>query len=91
MYMYLDHVTSGCFALGRDVHCELDYWPLAVCLQQRYAWSVKLLCLQDGRHVNAVIMSFDPNEKQSIIYERKLLKRMRAVASDGVKSVRLKL
>ena len=24
------------------------------------------------RHVNAVIMSFDPNEKQSVICERKL-------------------
>ena len=29
MRMNLDHVASGCF-LGRDVHCEFDYWPLAV-------------------------------------------------------------
>ena len=28
--MNLDHVTSGCFVLGRDVHCKFDYWPLAV-------------------------------------------------------------
>ena len=26
----LDHVASGHFVLGRDVHCEFDYWPLAV-------------------------------------------------------------
>ena len=66
--MNLDHVASA----GRDVLCEFNYWPLAVCLQQRYARSVKLLYLYDGRHVNAVIMSFDPNEKQSVFCERKL-------------------
>ena len=26
----LDHVASGRFVLGRGVHCEFDYWPLAV-------------------------------------------------------------
>ena len=30
MCMNLDHVASGSFVLGRDVHCEFDYWPLAV-------------------------------------------------------------
>ena len=35
--------------------------------------------------MNAVIMSFDPNEKQSVICERK---RMRLVESDSVKSAR---
>ena len=30
MHMNLDHVASGRFVLGRDVHCEFDYWPLAV-------------------------------------------------------------
>ena len=30
MCMNLDHVASGFFVVGRDVHCELDYWPLAV-------------------------------------------------------------
>ena len=45
MRMNLDHVASGRFVLGRVVHCEFDYWPLAVCLQQMYARSVKLLCL----------------------------------------------
>ena len=60
-YMILDHVASGRFDLGRDVHCEFNYWPLE-CLQQRCACCVKLLYLEDGRHVNAVIMSFDPNK-----------------------------
>ena len=30
MCMNLDHVASGSFVLRRDVHCEFDYWPLAV-------------------------------------------------------------
>ena len=30
MRMHLDHMASGRFVLGRDVHCEFDYWPLAV-------------------------------------------------------------
>ena len=30
MRMNLDHVASGRFVFGRDVHCEFDYWPLAV-------------------------------------------------------------
>ena len=30
MRMNLDHVTSSRFVLGRDVHCEFNYWPLAV-------------------------------------------------------------
>jgi len=40
--------------------------------------------------VNAVILSFDPNEKQSVICERKQLtmKHMGAVESDSVKSAR---
>ena len=37
MHMNLDHVANGHFVLGRDVLCEFDYWPLAVCLQRRYA------------------------------------------------------
>ena len=40
---------------------------------------------KDGKHVNAVIMSFD--QKQSVICE-KAMKRMRAVESDSVKSAR---
>ena len=30
MCMNLDHVAIGHFVLGRDIHCEIDYWPLAV-------------------------------------------------------------
>ena len=30
MRMNLDHVASGRFVLGGDVHCEFDHWPLAV-------------------------------------------------------------
>ena len=30
MRINLDHVASGHFALGGDVLCEFDYWPLAV-------------------------------------------------------------
>ena len=30
MRMNLDYVASGDSALGRDVLCEFDYWPLAV-------------------------------------------------------------
>ena len=37
--------------------------------------------------MNAVIMSFDPNKKQSVICE-KPMKCMRAVESDSVKSAR---
>ena len=66
MHMNLDHVASGRFVLGRDVHCEFDYWPLAVsmpptkvCPQCKAAVSVR------WKHVNAVTMSFDSNEKQS--------------------------
>ena len=38
--------------------------------------------------MNAVIMSFDPSEKQS---GEKAMKHMRAVVSDSVKSARLKI
>ena len=40
--------------------------------------------------MNAVIMSFNPNEKQSVICE-KAMKHMRTVVSDSVKSARLKI
>ena len=39
--------------------------------------------------MNAVILSFNPNKKQSVICERNLtMKRMGAVESDSVKSAR---
>ena len=30
MRMNLDRAASDRFVLGKDVHCEFDYWPLAV-------------------------------------------------------------
>ena len=30
MHMNLDRAASDRFVLGKDVHCEFDYWPLAV-------------------------------------------------------------
>ena len=64
MRMNLDHVASGHLVLGEAFFASLIIakWSLAVCLQQRYARSVKLLYLLDGRHVNTVILSFDPTE-----------------------------
>ena len=38
--------------------------------------------------MNAVIMSFNPKEKQSVLLREKAIKRMRAVESDSVKSAR---
>ena len=75
MCMNLDHVARSYFVLGRGVLCEFaDYWPLAVSMPptKSYAHSEELLYLEDGRHANPVIMSFDPNKKQSEICERKL-------------------
>ena len=33
MRMNLEHVAGGRFVLRRDVHCEFDYWPLAVSMK----------------------------------------------------------
>ena len=64
MRMNQDHVASGHFGLGRDVLCKFNYWPLAVsmpptkvCPECKDAVPVR------RRHVHAVILSFDPNEK----------------------------
>ena len=35
MRMNLNHVASSRFVLGRDVHCEFDYWPLAVSMPNK--------------------------------------------------------
>ena len=47
-YLNLDHMASGRFVLGRDVHCKFDCWPLAVsmpptkvCLQCKTAVPVR--------------------------------------------------
>ena len=75
MRMNLDHMASSGFFLGRDVHCEFDYWPLAVsmpptkvCPQCKAAvpvpvrWKTCECC----DHV------FRSKRKQSVICERKL-------------------
>ena len=69
-YMNLDHMTSGRFVLGREVHCEFDYWPLAVSMPPTKVCPQCKAAVPGN--VNDVIMSFDPNEKQSVICTRKL-------------------
>ena len=70
MRMNLDHVASSHFVLGRDVHCEFDYWPLAVsmpptkvCPQCKAVVPVRWKTCE---HV------FRFNEKQSVVCEIKL-------------------
>ena len=73
MRMNLDHVASSRFVLGRDVHCKFNYWPLAVSMPPtKVCPQCKATVPVRWKHVNAVIMSFNPNEKQSVICERKL-------------------
>ena len=81
--MNLDHVASGRFALGRDVHREFDYWPFAVsmpptkvCPQCKAAVPVRWKTCERCDHV------FRSKERE------KAMKRMRAVESDSVKSAR---
>ena len=89
MHMNLDHVASGHFGLGRDVHCEFDYWPLAVsmpptkvCPQCKAAVPVRWkTCECCGR----VFLS---KGKAECNLPEKAMKRMRAVESDSVKSAR---
>ena len=77
MHINLVHVASGHFVIERDTLSKFDYWPLAVIIPPaKVARSVNLL--------NAVIMSFNPNEKLSVICE----KAMKRIESDGVKSAR---
>ena len=51
MRMNQDYDASGYFVGGETFFASsiIAEWPLVVCLQQRYARSVKLLYLQDGR------------------------------------------
>ena len=58
MRMNLDHMASGRFVLGRDVHCKFDYWPLAVsmlptkvCLQCKAAVLVRRKTCERCDHV----------------------------------------
>ena len=87
--MNLDRVTSSHFVLGRDVHCKLDYWPLAVsmpptkvCPQCKAAVPVIWMTCERCDHV------FRSKRKAECNLREKAMKRMRAVESDSVKSAR---
>ena len=87
MRMNLDHVASGDFVLGRDVLCEFDYWPLAVCMpptkvcpQCKTAVPVRRKTCERCDHV------FRSKRKAECNLREKAMKRMRSVESDSVKS-----
>ena len=89
MRMNLDHVASGDFVLGRDVLCEFDYWPLAVCMpptkvcpQCTAAVPVRQKTCERCDHV------FRSKRKAECNLREKAMKRMRSVESDSVKSAR---
>ena len=88
MCMNLDHVASGHFVLGRDVHCEFN-WPLAVsmpptkvCPQCKAAVPVRWKTCERCDHV------FRSKRKAECNLREKAMKRMTAVESDSVKSAR---
>ena len=83
------HVASGRFVLERDVFCEFDFWPLAVsmpstkvCLQCKAAVPVKPKTCIRCDHV------FRSKRKAECNLREKVMKCMRAVESDSVKSTR---
>ena len=87
MCMNLDHVASGRFVLGRDIHCEFDYWPLAVsmpptkvCPQCKVAVPVRWKTCERCDHVFRSLRKAECREKG--------MKSMRAVESESVKSAR---
>ena len=87
MRMNLDHMASGRFVLERDVHCEFDYWPLAVsmpptkvCPQCKAAVPVRWKTCERCDHV------FRSKRKAECNLQEKAMKRVRAVESDSVKS-----
>ena len=89
MRMNLDHVASSDFVLGRDVLCEFDYWPLAVCMpptkvcpQCKAAVPVRRKTCERCDHV------FRSKRKAECNLREKAMKRMRSVESDSVKSAR---
>ena len=73
-WIWTTWLTAVLFLEETFIICEFGYWLLAVsmpptkvCLQCKVAVPVRWKTC-----VNTVIMSFDPNEKQSVICERKL-------------------
>ena len=86
MRMHLDHMASGCFVLGRGVHCEFDYWPLAVsmpptkvCPQCKAAVPVRWKTCEHCDHV------FRSKRKAECNLREKAMKRVRAVESESGK------
>ena len=82
-------MASGRFVLGRDGHCEFDYWPLAVsipptkvCSQCKAAVPVRWKTCKRCDHV------FRSKRKTECNLREKAMKCMRAVESDSVKSAR---
>ena len=53
-------------------NCEFDYWPSAVNMPPTKVFPQCKAAVSVRWSVNAVIMSFDPNQKQSVSCERKL-------------------
>ena len=89
MRMNLDHVASGRFVLGRDVHCDFDYWQLAasmpptkVCPQCKAAVPVRRKTCGRCDHV------FRSKRQAECNLREKAMKRVRAVESGSVKSAR---
>ena len=89
MRVNLEHVASGRFVFGRDVHCEFDYWPLAVsmpptkvCPQCKAAVPVRWKTCERCDHV------FRSKGKAECNLREKAMKRMRAVESESVKLAR---
>ena len=86
MHMNLDNIASGHLVLGRDLHCEFDYWPLAVsmpptmvCLQCKAAVPARWKTCERCDHV------FRSKGKAEWNLREKAMKRMRAVESESGK------
>ena len=89
MRMNLDHVAGSRFVLGRDVHCEFDYRPLAVsmpptkvCSQCKAAVPVRRKTCERCDHV------FRSKRKAECNLREKAMKRIRAVESNCMKLAR---
>ena len=86
MRMNLDHVASSRFVLGRVVHCEFDYWPLAVSMPPtKVCPHCKAARRKTCEHCDHVFRS---KRKAECNLREKAMKRMRAVESDSVKSAK---
>ena len=87
MRMNLDmgHVASGRFVLGRDVHCEFNYWSLAVsiCLQKKVCPQCKAGVPVRSKTCESYDHVFRSKRKAECNLREKALKCMRAVESES--------